>query len=271
MKMAILFFAAWAVCLVNAPRPAPAHQKAPDSAEQNAQTNKQPTKPLTLRANEKTAQNPANQKGPNVEADPDVHDIRVVSLPKRSTGDTVALVCTVILTVVGILGIFFAFQTVMAIKKQSDAMVKSERAWVMVDLEKVPIAEITDATLESFRVRCVCSNQGQTAARIIEKRCAVIAISGDDELPESPNLDIEIIDPVPHYLKANGDPWHRDWNITAKIVSSKNIQLFVVYGVVRYRHLFSDEIAQTTFGYCFSLVEWKLKRLIGHSKYNENK
>lgn len=215
-----------------------------------------------------------------VQSAPNERSVRIVGLPPRSTGDTVALFCTVILTIVGIFGIIAAFKTIRAIKKQSDAMVKSDRAWVMVDLEKVPIAgivgEITtrdrgepERHFRSFNVRCVCSNQGQTAARIVEKRCAVAAISGDDELPESPNLDIEIKDPIPHYLKANGDPWHTDWNIETEIDDSESIQLFVVYGVVRYRHLFSDKVAQTTFGYTVGF-DGQLKRLIGKPKYNEN-
>jgi hypothetical protein len=185
-----------------------------------------------------------------------------------------------ILVIAAVIGIAFTWRTLGMIQKQTDAMVKSDRAWVMVDLEKVPVVGVfgeiatrdrggPERHFRSFNVRCVCSNQGQTAARIIEKRCAVVVINGDDELPKSPNLDVEIKDPVPHYLRANGEPWHGDWNIETEVADSDNVQLFVIYGVVRYTHLFSDDIAQTTFGYELSFNR-ELKRLIGHSRYNEN-
>lgn len=180
----------------------------------------------------------------------------------------------------GVVGILIAIGTLRAIKKQTIATVHSERAWVMVDLEKVPgMGAVTNISsrdkdkperhFRSLNVRCVCSNQGQTAARIIEKRCAAVVINGDDDLPESPNLDIEIKDPVPQYLRANGDPWHGDWNIDVEVAHSESVQLLIIYGVVRYRHLFSSEIAQTTFGYSLSF-DRTLKRLIGKPKYNEN-
>jgi hypothetical protein len=176
---------------------------------------------------------------------------------------------------VGGLGVWAALRTLSAIEKQVDAMVKSERAWIKVDLEngpgKGPPLTSTSAghRSELFVARCTCSNQGQTAARIIEKRCAMLAISGDGELPETPNLDIAIIDPVPHYLRANGDPWHDLWSIYSEFVDSEHVQVRIIYGVVRYKHMFSDKIAQTTFGYRLRF-DGKLERLVGCPKYNEN-
>ena len=164
----------------------------------------------------------------------------------------------------------------------AQALINSERAWVMVDLERRPPGTGGVLTGRSrsgggperhfvyLSVRCMCSNQGQTAARVIEKRCAMIVVNGDDKLPDSPNLDIEIQDPIPHYLKANGDPWNGDWTMeTEGTEFPAEGKLFVIYGVVRYRHLFSDEIAQTTFGYSLRF-DGTLRRLIGKSKYNEN-
>lgn len=185
------------------------------------------------------------------------------------------------LLIAGIIGICIAIKTLDAIKKQVDAAVKSERAWVMVDLEKAPgMGGLIVGSSRSgdgperhsvhFCVRCVCSNQGQTAARIIEKRCAMIVINEDHELPDLPNLNIEIRDPIPHYLKANGDPWHDDWTVGIEGAEfPPEGKLFVIYGVVQYTHLFSDEIAQTTFGYSLGF-ERKLKRLVGKPKYNES-
>jgi hypothetical protein len=45
--------------------------------------------------------------------------------------------------------------------------------------------------------------------------------------------------------------------------------LAVIYGVVKYRHLFSDKEVQTTFGYRIN-IGGELERLSGYPKYNEN-
>lgn len=225
-------------------------------------------------------QNPLHEVGGQDSRNPvRISEISPVSV-RRDWLDYATPALTLLLVIVGAIAACIGLRTISAIEKQADAMVKSDRAWVMVDLEKVPgvgqIGDLTSMDKEGprrhfrwFRVRCVCSNQGQTAARIIEKRCAALAIRGDHELPESPNLDIEIRDPVPHYLKANGDPWHGDWTISVEVADSEDVQLFIIYGVVRYRHLFSDEITQTTFGYSLGFQQ-ELRRLIGHQKYNEN-
>ncbi|MDE3169914.1 MAG: hypothetical protein KGL75_07220, partial [Acidobacteriota bacterium] len=93
---------------------------------------------------------------------------------------------------------------------------------------------------------------------------------GDDELPEKPNLEISIQDPIPHYLRANGEPWSGEWTIGVEDAEfPAEGKLFVIYGVVRYRHLFSDELGQTTFGYSLS-HDRTIKRLIGHPEYNKN-
>lgn len=190
------------------------------------------------------------------------------------------------LFIAGIVGIIVAICTLKtiqvqtkAIQAQANAMVDAERAWVMVDLEKAPgMGGLFQGTSVNrggperhhihFVVRCVCSNQGQTAARIIEKRYTMTMVDGDDDLPDSPNLDIEIKDPIPHYLRANGEPWHNEWTLEVEGVEFPG-KLLVVYGVVRYKHMFSDKIAQTTFGYSVGF-DGKLTRLIGKSKYNEN-
>lgn len=271
------------VLLVGAPspRPTPPNQKTPNAAEEQPKPNKQPTNSSPVRAQENSTQNSANHNSASVTANPNVQAVRVMSLPPRSAGDIVALLCTIILTIIGATGIIAAFQTITAIKKQSDAMVKSARAWVMVDLEKTPgKGSLFESTSQSgngpehhsvhFNVRCICSNQGQTAARIVEKRCAMVVVGGDDELPDSPNLAIDIQDPVPHYLKANGEPWHDDWTVGIEGVKFPTEgKLFVIYGVVRYVHLFSDQTVQTTFAYTLRF-DRKLERLISKPKYNQN-
>lgn len=103
-----------------------------------------------------------------VESAPNERAIRVVSLPPRSTGDTVALVCTVVLSLVGISGIIVAICTLKiigrqttAIEEQTKALTNSERAWIHADFIR---REIMGVTLYSL----VITNQGKTPAQIFD-------------------------------------------------------------------------------------------------------
>ena len=169
-----------------------------------------------------------------------------------------------------------------AAKASADAAIASERAWVMVDLDKVPgLGFLMFGTgLDAggihhdagVRVRCICSNQGKTPAKILEKRAALILVAPDNPLPLTPNLDIEIEDPVPHYLQPGAE--HKsDWTPSTQLSASNNasdiVTFFVVYGIVKYRHLFSEQIVHTTFGYRIR-VDSVLERLVDYPKYNEN-
>jgi len=174
-------------------------------------------------------------------------------------------------------------QNAIAAKASADAAIASERAWVMVDLDKVPgvggslmYGTTSDAGgkhhYASVRVRCICSNQGKTPAKIIEKRAALILVTPENPLPLIPNLDIEIEDPVPHYLQSGGE--HKsDWTPSTEMSISEDgddtVRFFVVYGIVKYRHLFSEQIVHTTFGYRIRVGDVHV-RLIDHLKYNEN-
>lgn len=173
-------------------------------------------------------------------------------------------------------------QNAIAAKASADAAIASERAWVMVDLDKVPGGGflVYGSTVDSGEVhhhtgahiRCICSNQGKTPAKILEKRAALVLVAPDNPLPLIPNLEIEIEDPVPHYLQS-GQEHKSDWTPIAQLSFPEDehdmVTFFVVYGVVRYRHLFSDHIVHTTFGYRIR-VDGKLERLIEYAKYNEN-
>src|SRR6185437_112001 len=128
MKIGFAVLAALAACLVCAPRPAPANQKATDAAQQKAQPKKKVAQPSAIRTQENTSQHPADQKSTTIAANPNVNDVRIVGLPKRSTGETVALVCTIVLTLVGIGGIIAAFCTLRTIQKQTDAVVRDADA-----------------------------------------------------------------------------------------------------------------------------------------------
>jgi hypothetical protein len=172
-----------------------------------------------------------------------------------------------------------------AAKISADAAIASERAWVMVSLEKIPITGsllMYGTSLKagevvhnaSVRIRCVCINHGKTPAKIIEKRATVVRVTEDNPLPDNPNLDIDIQDPVPYPLPAYPGPGQIvDWMLDTEYKVSEGagdmVSFFAVYGVVKYQHLFSEQIVHTTFGYRIRL-DSTLERLIEHPEYNKN-
>jgi hypothetical protein len=190
------------------------------------------------------------------------------------------------LVLIGTLGICAAIRSLdilrvqtEATKASADAAVSAERAWIMVDLEKVPgvgTIIVHGATQEgsgpqrystSVRVRCVCSNQGKTPAKIIEKKMAVLLVTGNKPLPIEPELQIEILDPVPEYLQTR-DESKQDWTLEVD-GRQENGDMLIAYGIIRYTHLFSATEAHTTFGFRVTINN-TFQRLTGYPKYNEN-
>jgi hypothetical protein len=165
-------------------------------------------------------------------------------------------------------------QQTVVLRKSVDATIASERAWVMVDLEKQPgdlfISDLTSGdgshSTGAF-VRCVCSNQGKTPAKIKEKRICLFVTTIVKPLPNEPNLDIKTIDSGPHYLPAGESSTH-DWAIVGEGQQSIGCKT-VIYGVVKYEHLFSNHEVHTTFAYQIG-VGGNLERLVENPKYNES-
>jgi hypothetical protein len=165
-----------------------------------------------------------------------------------------------------------------AAKASADAAIAAERAWIMVDLERVPgVGRILASTSlgqggqqrhsVTARVRCVCSNQGKTPAKILEMRAALVLVTADSPLPLEPNLSINIEYAVPHYLQCQGDV-RSDWTLDADGEEEMGT-IPVIYGAVRYRHMFSDKEVYSTFGYRIT-ASGGYERLPGYPKYNEN-
>src|SRR5579863_7382426 len=119
------------IFLVAGPSPAAFSQKATNGAQQKAETNKHIAKPSISSApsaNENPAQNAASQKSATVKSGENERAVRVVGLPPRSTGDTVALACTIALTAVGIIGVFVAICTLFKIRDQATETAKAAKA-----------------------------------------------------------------------------------------------------------------------------------------------
>jgi hypothetical protein len=116
------------LCLVSVPHPSPPKQNTANTVQSKPQANTQPSKPPSpLPRQEQSPANASGQNGGDVKATPQVHAVRIVDGPPRSAGDTVALVCTIALTVVGISGICLAWHTLRAIQRQGWIMIKQAR------------------------------------------------------------------------------------------------------------------------------------------------
>ncbi len=142
----------------------------------------------------------------------------------------------------------------------------------MLDIERAPgegfIMETKGAGGHGTgaHIRLTCSNQGKTPARIIEIRARLLA--GIRPLPPEPDLNIEILEAGPFYLQP-GMPFVKDTLIYGEGGAGIG-EMVVIYGVVRYTHLFSAQEVHTTFGY--RVIHRELRRLEGeqYRKYNEN-
>jgi hypothetical protein len=192
------------------------------------------------------------------------------------------------LVIVGVAGVIAAIWTLKILGRQTkateiaadaakvsaDALIASERAWVMVDLEKQDDgALIVDGMggwgpHTSACVRCICSNQGKTPAQIREKRICLFVTSASKTLPKKPNFDDGIINTQPHDLWP-GQQSLPDWpeGIRGNGHAASD-DMIVVYGVVKYRHMFSESEVQTTFGYRIRGGD-SIERLTGYPEYNK--
>jgi hypothetical protein len=199
------------------------------------------------------------------------------------------------LTLIGFGGILAAIYTLEVISQQArsmryqtkiirrslDAQVASERAWVMVDIWKSDpflmdgsqiIRDGPKTYTTAAFVRCCCTNQGKTPCRITEIRAGMLmleSVDSTDALPKDPDLiATEIKVSVPTSIAANGEP--PSWDFSVEYQGNREIgRILVIYGVVKYRHMFSEEEVQTTFGYKVTPGN-QLVRLSKPPRYNEN-
>ena len=136
MRIGIVIFTALTVSLISAPRPSPSNQKSPNPAQSKTQTNTQPSEsskkslapPAYSPSKEKPSANTTDQNGKAVTPTPNERAIRIVSYPPRSAGETIALWCTVLLTIAAVIGIVVAVCTLRNIGKQTRATVIAAKA-----------------------------------------------------------------------------------------------------------------------------------------------
>jgi hypothetical protein len=169
----------------------------------------------------------------------------------------------------------FAVVTALAIIVQVKVAKKSERAWLMVELEEdhPPISDGINQGVHNTTVHISFSvkNQGRTPAWITQIKAGLVILESMDStesLPVRPNLSKETIKYGTRQLAVN-EEFESEFQVTCQ--GDRQVgKLMVLYGIVKYRHIFSDREAHTTFGYKVTPAGTRLIRLSGHPKYNEN-
>lgn len=156
-----------------------------------------------------------------------------------------------------------------AAKKSAEALINTERAWIMVELDWVPgypkviLGDSTDiGPHTSAAIRFMYTNEGKTIAWIDEKlACFQIA----KELPERPDFGVlEMLDCEPEWVGVN-DGGRLDKTLEAAGREGMG-DISVIRGVIRYRDAFNAR-HETVFGFRIR-PDNRFERLAGLSEYN---
>lgn len=158
--------------------------------------------------------------------------------------------------------------------RNAQAVIDAQRAWILVDVERVPgmggvfLGTTIERGIETehtmLNVRVMCRNEGKTPAWITEKRAGLRIVKS---IPLEPDLEgLEIIQPEPEALAAGRDTT-KDVSLTFNQQRADD-EVSLVYGMVKYRDIFQVE-RQTVFAYRLNLSD-RLERLAGYSEYNKS-
>jgi hypothetical protein len=160
-----------------------------------------------------------------------------------------------------------------AARDSADALVASERAWIMVNLAWCDNLRIFQTTrhngsiVTGINIECICTNQGRTPALITEIRC-VLKFS-DLDLETVPNFDHA----EPYYSEPEPIPSARDskpYQLQPGCDGEWDKQILIFYGIVKYRDMFGFD-RYTTFGYVIGQDQARtIKRISGYPRYNWN-
>jgi hypothetical protein len=257
-----------AICLWQVLTPSPSPSSAKSVApQQTAHTNNR-TSPMSG-TEENTAQHAADTHSAAVKGNENERSIRVVSLPPRSTGDTVALICTVLLTIVGVVGIIVAICTVKTIQKQTKAVLRAVVAtkrqtavmmeaqsgrvaiyWDQIEhIDYGPTRVINGPLVHAFN--WYCRNSGQTHLTILKTWSRLIAINSLLDLPEKPDYSAPFERSYIGEELSPGDETRTEWfsAILETALSFEEMQekhrkrqfVLYAYGYVVYRNVWGGE------------------------------
>jgi hypothetical protein len=149
-----------------------------------------------------------------------------------------------------------------ASKKSADALVASERAWVMADLFCPPGGLINKEPQASLHVYCVCKNEGKTPAWITEINCELAFVETLAGLP-----DFSKAQPCRFEPESIAAGQERRYPLDLRCVYEHD-KLFIVYGMVKYLNMF-DNPCTTTFAYRIG-ENARFNRIASFPEYNQN-
>jgi hypothetical protein len=151
--------------------------------------------------------------------------------------------------------------TATAAKESADALINSERGWVLAEIQwsktgfdhVITGSSTTSETEErnqrdilSLNVSLVCKNQGKTPAWIMRKRIIFRAFESVPTLPDytwNNNEDFDTHGPEP--IGVGGESSE---DTTLRCEGRLDSKYLIVYGFVKYRDVFSPD-RETRFGY----------------------
>lgn len=161
-----------------------------------------------------------------------------------------------------------------AAKKSAEALINTERAWIMVELRWVPGylgrelgSRKTEGGEQTFNttapIRFKYTNEGKTIAWIDEKLACFQIVK---ELPKQPDLSaLEMLDPVPEWVGVKGGG-ELDRGLEADGQETEGA-MSVVWGVIKYRDAFNVR-HETVFGFRIHSGE-TFVRLAALTEYNK--
>ena len=157
-----------------------------------------------------------------------------------------------------------------AAKKSAEALINTERAWIMVELDWVPgyprvlLADGSHGPYTSAAIRFTYTNEGKTIAWIDEKRACFQIVT---ELPKEPDLSaLKILELEPEWLGVQGKGQLDETLETPRHATRDEI--LVIWGVIKYRDAFNNE-HESVFGFRIRLDN-QFERIAGLIEYNKN-
>jgi hypothetical protein len=163
-----------------------------------------------------------------------------------------------------------------AAQKSANALMNSERAWVMVDIEWTPgyptrMRAVTERDVRTaLSVRLTCRNEGKTPAWITQKKACIQVVKELPAIPDFSSMDVIQTEPEPlGVVRSLGKA--RDFALTGdgwQSGTEDDGTMTVIYGIITYRDAFSDS-RTTTFGWRITLGN-EFETLGFYPEYNKN-
>jgi hypothetical protein len=158
-----------------------------------------------------------------------------------------------------------------AAKKSAEALVNTERAWIMVELDWVPgynnivfLDSSETGSQTSAAIRFLYTNEGKTIAWIDEKLACFQIVT---ELPKQPDFSaLKMLDCEPEWVGVK-DGGQLDETLEAEGREGVG-DISVIWGVVRYRDAFNTK-HETVFGFRIR-PDYRFERISGLPEYNKS-